>query len=83
VVTLTSDKLTPDKGGVLHERSNPLGTQAVSTKVDRQPQGLAPPGKVLEDRTGLYSTTGWDDTCQEAMYPCLLATVHRSVLVAA
>jgi hypothetical protein len=45
--------------------------------------GASPPERQSRGRAGLYSATRWDNICQEALYPHLLATVCRLEQVAA
>jgi hypothetical protein len=53
-------------------------------EVDLRSRGThpPPPRKAVLGHTSLCSTTGWDNACQKALYPCLPATVHRLVQVA-
>jgi hypothetical protein len=52
----------------------------VNTKMGHPSQeSSVSPGKAVQGHTGLYSATGRDDACQQALYPRLSATVHREV----
>jgi hypothetical protein len=81
MITLTSDKLTPIKVGfsikdLVHQGPGwPMPRKIV------HPRGFTPPGKAVKGRTILYSATGWDDSCQKALYPHLSARLRRPVYV--
>jgi hypothetical protein len=50
----------------------------VNSKADSLTPGAShPPGKAVYDDTSLHNVTGWDNTSQRALYPCLSAIVHR------
>jgi hypothetical protein len=80
MITLTSDKFTLVKVGFsirdpVHqgsERSTPRWMARLGAS-DR------PSRKVVYDSTDLCGVMGWDNACQEALYPCMLATVRRPV----
>jgi hypothetical protein len=73
MMTLASDMLTLIKVGFSMEdlvREGPM---------DSILEQILPPGKAIQSHAGLYSAMGWDDAYQEALYPLLSATFHRSV----
>jgi hypothetical protein len=42
-----------------------------------------PPGKAVQGHADLYSMTGRDDACQQALFPRLSSIIHRPVQGAA
>jgi hypothetical protein len=77
MITLTPDKFDLLKAGFSVRDTVDQGPRRSTLRQIVHPEGLAPPRKAVYGRADLYSTIGWDDACQRAMYPLLSAVVHR------
>jgi hypothetical protein len=82
MISLISDKLTLVKAGFSIKDSVHQGPKQSNTKVECPSRGFRTPKKAVQGHVGLYSTMGWDDAYQNALYPSLSATICRLVQVA-
>jgi hypothetical protein len=82
MITLTLNKLALVKADFFIKAPVHHGPGQATPGRTASPEGLTPE-RQPRGRAGLYSATRWDNICQEALYPHLLAIVCRPEQVAA